>query len=228
VSGATERGRGVLERAYGVYPALVSNIVDPDGLGRVEVALPKSAASSAERVWARLATLMAGPKSGTWFVPSVGDEVLVCFEAGDPRKPYVVGSLWNRTNPPPETIDAAGANDVKAIHSANGITIALDDQDGHEALVLRTPGGQKLTLSDGPPRIKAKDANGNSVVLEPAGITVTAAAKVTVTASEATISAGMLKVDAGMSEFSGVVKCDTLITNSVISASYTPGAGNVM
>jgi hypothetical protein len=50
---------------------------------------------------------------------------------------------------------------------------------------------------------------------------------VTVNASTATISAGMLTVDAGMSKFSGVIKCDTLITNSVVSTSYTPGAGNI-
>lgn len=212
--------------AFGVYAALVSSVEDPEQLGRVEVTLPKSSVSSGGPLWARLATLMAGRKSGTWFVPSVGDEVLVCFEAGDPRRPYVVGSLWNRTNPPPEAMDAA--NGVRAIHSTKGITITLDDRGGEETLVLRTPGGQKLTLSDDPPTVRAEDANGNSVTLEPAGITVAAAGKVTVTASEATISAGLLEVDAGSSEFSGVVKCDTLITNSVVSASYTPGAGNVM
>jgi hypothetical protein len=58
-------------------------------------------------------------------------------------------------------------------------------------------------------------------------VTVTAAAKVTVNASTAEISAGMLTVNAGMSRFSGVVQADTVITNSVVSASYTPGAGNI-
>jgi hypothetical protein len=41
------------------------------------------------------------------------------------------------------------------------------------------------------------------------------------------VSAGMVTVNAGMSKFSGVVQCDTLITNAVISTSYTPGAGNI-
>ncbi len=45
--------------------------------------------------------------------------------------------------------------------------------------------------------------------------------------AQLSISAGMVSVDAGMSRFSGVVQCDTLITNAVVSASYTPGAGNV-
>jgi hypothetical protein len=56
---------------------------------------------------------------------------------------------------------------------------------------------------------------------------VTASAKVTVNASQVAVSAGMVKVDAGMSTFSGVVKCDTLIATTVISSTYTPGAGNI-
>jgi len=72
------------------------------------------------------------------------------------------------------------------------------------------------------------DANGNSVSLGAAGITINAAAKVTINASEVDVSAGLVQVNAGMSRFSGVVQCDSLITQSVVSASYTPGAGNVM
>ena len=57
--------------------------------------------------------------------------------------------------------------------------------------------------------------------------TVTASAKVTINASTVEISAGMVTVNAGMSKFSGVVQADTVISNSVVSASYTPGAGNI-
>jgi hypothetical protein len=73
----------------------------------------------------------------------------------------------------------------------------------------------------------AEDSNGNSIKMETAGVTVTASAKVTINASTVEVSAGMVTVNAGMSRFSGVVQCDTLISNSVISASYTPGAGNI-
>jgi hypothetical protein len=51
---------------------------------------------------------------------------------------------------------------------------------------------------------------------------------VTVSAGTAEVSAGLLTVDAGLTRFAGVVECATLITNSVVSASYTPGAGNQM
>jgi uncharacterized protein involved in type VI secretion and phage assembly len=220
---------GLGGRFYGLYPALVSDVRDPDNQGRVKILLPWAPDPSGARyeAWARLATLMGGPSRGTWFVPDVNDEVLVGFEAGDPRRPYVVGGLWNGSDRPPVTMDGGGRNTKKVIRSRNGVTITLDDTDGQELLQLETPAGQVVTLRDGPGSIEARDSNGNSVKLEASGITVTAAAQVTVNASTAEISASMLTVNAGMSKFSGVVQADTIITNSVVSTSYTPGAGNV-
>lgn len=214
-------------RWYGVHSALVTDVRDPDGRGRVKVRLPGSPDQAGEplEAWARLATLMAGRKSGSWFVPDAGSEVLVAFEAGDPRRPYVVGALWS--SDPPERMDAAGSNYRKVLRSRNGVQVTLDDQDGKEALTLETPGGQRVTLEDGPVSIEITDRHGNSIRLEAGGVTVTAAARVTINASVAEVSAGMLTVNAGMSRFSGVVQADTVIANSVISASYSPGAGNV-
>lgn len=153
--------------------------------------------------------------------------VLVAFEGGDARWPYVVGMLWNGSDKPPETMDGTGKNNSKVIRSRNGVKVTLDDQDGQENLVIETPGGQRITLKDGPGSVEIVDANGNSVKLEAAGIAVTASAKVTVNASLVAVSASLVTVDAGMSRFSGVVQADTVIANSVISASYTPGAGNI-
>ncbi len=220
---------GLGGRWYGVYPALVSDIKDPDGQGRVKVTLPWSpdTGSASYEAWARLATLMGGNNRGSWFVPDVNDEVLIVFEGGDPRRPYVIGGLWNGNDAPPESMDGGGNNYKKVLRSRNGVKITFDDQDGQEQLILETPGGQKVTLKDGPGSVEVVDSNGNSVKLETSGITVTAAAKVTVNASQVAISAGLVTVDAGMSKFSGVVQADTVISNSVVSASYTPGAGNI-
>ena len=216
-------------RWYGVLPALVTDIKDPDNQGRVKVTLPWSPDAQGARYegWARLATLFGGKDRGSWFVPDVDDEVLVAFEHGDPRRPYVLGGLWNGRDAPPESMDGAGQNNKKVLCSRNGVKITLDDQSGQEQLILETPGGQTITLKDGPGQISLEDSNGNSIKLEAAGITITASAKVTIKASQMAVSAGMVTVDAGMSKFSGVVKADTVISNSVISASYTPGAGNI-
>jgi uncharacterized protein involved in type VI secretion and phage assembly len=220
---------GLGGRWYGVYPALVSDVKDPDGQGRVKITLPWSPDTGNGRyeAWARVATLMAGRNRGSWFIPDVDDEVLVGFESGDPRRPYVIGALWNGRDTPPASMDGSGSNFLKVLRSRNGVKLTLDDNDGREQFIVETPGGQKLTMKDGPGSIEIADSNGNSVKLESSGITVTASAKVTINASAVEVSAGMVTVNAGMSKFSGVVQAATVITNSVVSASYTPGAGNI-
>lgn len=214
---------------YGVYPALVTDIKDPDGQGRVKVSLPWSpdTGGASYEAWARLATLMGGNNRGSWIIPDMNDEVLIGFEGGDPRRPYVIGALWNGRDTPPDSMDGAGNNFRKVLRSRNGVKITMDDTDGQEKFIVETPGGQKVTLKDGPGAVQLEDSNGNSIKLETSGITVTASAKVTVNASLMEISASMLTVNAGMSKFSGVVQADTVISNAVISSSYTPGAGNI-
>ena len=220
---------GLGGRWYGVFPALVSDNKDPNGQGRVRITLPWAPDTESGRydVWARLATLMAGDNRGSWFIPDVGDEVLIAFEGGDPARPYAIGALWNGLDRPPEQMDGPGKNFKKVLRSRNGVRVTLDDTDGREQMILETPGGQKITLKDGPGAIEIVDSNGNSIKLEAAGVTVTAAAKLTLNASTVEVSAGMVTVNAGMSKFSGVVQCDTLISNAVVSATYTPGAGNI-
>lgn len=225
---ASRASSGFGGRWYGVHVALVTDIQDPDGQGRVKISLPWSPDTGTEKyeVWARLAAMMAGANRGAWFIPEVDDEVLVAFEAGDARRPYVLGMLWNGSDSPPDSLDGS-TNNRKVICSKNGVKVTLDDSDGQEKFIAETPGGQKVTLKDGPGSIEIADSNGNSIKLEASGITVTASAKVTVNASMLEVSASMVTVNAGMSKFSGVVKADTVISNSVISASYTPGAGNI-
>jgi uncharacterized protein involved in type VI secretion and phage assembly len=156
------------ERAYGVYRATVTDTDDPEGGARVKVRPAEEALAEA---WARVATAQ---------LPAKGEEVVIAYERGDPRQPYVVGSLWSEAGEPP-------------------------------------------TAS----RVALRDTNGNAITLEPGGITIIASAKVSFAGGSAEISVGGLTVSAGMSRFSGVVQADTVITNSVVASSYTPGAGNI-
>jgi uncharacterized protein involved in type VI secretion and phage assembly len=154
-------------RYYGVYPAVVADNQDPDSQGRVKVRLPwspdASAGPGAYEAWARLATAMAGAARGTWFVPETGDEVLVSFQGGDPRWPYVIGALWNGKDDPPESMDAA--NNLRSIVSRAGIRITLDDTDGAVTLTLQTPGGQRVSMADAGSQITIEDSSGNSCEL---------------------------------------------------------------
>jgi len=212
---------GPSQHWYGVYPVIVTDNKDPENQGRLKIVF------EGREIWARLATLMAGDNRGTWLIPDVKDEVLVAFEAGDARRPYVIGALWNSRDRPPESMDSAGNNNRKVLRSRNGVKITLDDQDGQEAFIVETPGAQKLTMKDGPGSILIEDSNGNSIKLESSGMTVTTPSKLTINASIMEVSAGIITVNASTSKFSGVVQCDTLISNSVISSSYSPGAGNI-
>jgi uncharacterized protein involved in type VI secretion and phage assembly len=213
---------------YGVYPAVVRDIADPLQQGRVEVALPWALDTDGEpyHAWARLATLAAGNGRGSWFIPEVDDEVLVTFESGDPSKPYVIGSLWNGRDAPPTSMDAAGQNGVKMLRTRSGLQVSLDDTSGSERLELSTPGGQKLLLADSSNSIEI--TTGDSKVTIKAGqIEIETSGKLVVDANTVELNTSMLTVNAALAKFSGVVQADTLIANSVVSASYTPGAGNI-
>lgn len=213
---------------HGVFPAEVTDLADPEAQGRIRVKLPWAIDSEGGfEAWARMATLFAGNDRGAWFMPDIGDEVLVAFGGGDPRFCYVIGGLWNGSDAPHEEMDSGSENNIKSIRSRNGVKITLDDTSGSESLILETPGGQKMTLRDSAAGVEIEDSNGNTVTMEAAGVSIEASAKVSVSASQVEVSAGMVTVDAGMSRFSGVVQADTVICNSVVSASYTPGAGNI-
>jgi uncharacterized protein involved in type VI secretion and phage assembly len=213
---------------YGGYLAEVVDLDDPQQLARVKVRLLNFDGVDGQDgpVWARVAVPFAGHNRGAFLLPDAGDEVLVVLVNGDPRCPIVVGGLWNGTDTAPEKI-SGGRNQRKVIRSKNGVKVTLEDQDGQEKFVAETPGGQKVTLKDGPGQITIEDSNGNSVKLDTSGVTITATAAVAIKASQVNVSAGIVKVDAGMAQFSSVVQCDTLIATTVVGSTYTPGAGNV-
>jgi uncharacterized protein involved in type VI secretion and phage assembly len=171
---------------------------------------------------------MAGADRGAWFIPEPEDEVLVAFYGGDSSRPVVIGALWNGSDAAPESMDAN--NNIRSITSRADHRLTFDDTDGQAKVVLKTAGGHKLTLDDAAGgTVTLEHSNGAKIKIDTAGtIEITANAQVKVQAPAGMqIDAAMVTVNAAMSKFSGVVKCDTLITNSVVSSSYTPGAGNV-
>ena len=117
---------------------------------------------------------------------------------------------------------------AKALRFRGDLKITLDDEAGHESFTVETPAGQKFVLRDGPNEIEISDTSGNTVTLDAGGITVKSAVKVTITASVVEVNASAVNVNASHTKFAGTIQCDTIISNSVVSASYTPGAGNVL
>jgi uncharacterized protein involved in type VI secretion and phage assembly len=209
------------------YLAEVVSVRDPEGLARVQVRLHgwDGVADQDAPIWARVAVPFAGNDRGAFLIPDVGDEVLVCFVNADPRLPVVVGGLWNgRATPPDSVTDRV---DRWSFTGKAGTRIAIVEENRQPVIEMSTPGGVTATLKDEGSGKLELSAAGCTVTLEASGITLSTGGTVTVEGTRLSVSAGMVSVDAGMSTFSGMVKCDVLQTNSVISSSYTPGAGNI-
>ena len=211
---------------FGAQLAQVVDVQDPDGLGRVRVRLVNfdGVADQDAPIWARVAVPFAGNNRGAFFIPDVGDEVLVNFVNGDPRVPIVVGGLWNGRQTPPESIGRSV--DRWTITGKAGTKIAIIEASAPQ-IVLQTPNGQKVTLDDNANEVTINDMFGNKVTLSSAGIALQAIAKISLNATQIEMTAGTVTVNAATSTFSGFVNCNTLITTSVISSMYTPGAGNI-
>ena len=161
------------KRIYGVLIGVVTNNQDPEKLGRVKVKIPVRECQS-ETYWARVATLMAGNSRGSFFLPEVNDEVLVAFCEGDIRQPYVIGTLWNAQDKPPEE-NADGKNNIRKIKSRSGHEIILNDEKSKEKVTVKSSKGHTILLDDeAGGKINIKDKSGkNSVTIDCASNTIT-------------------------------------------------------
>lgn len=151
-------------RINGVAVGIVTNNQDPDGMGRVKLRFPWLSDSN-ESYWARIATLMAGNDRGSFFLPEVGDEVLVAFEHGDINHPYVVGALWNGVDAPPET-NSDGENNIRKIRSRSGHQITFDDTANQEKVEILTNAGHQIVLDDssGGEKLEIIDKTGSNFI----------------------------------------------------------------
>ena len=142
----------------GVMVGVVTNNKDPDGLGRLRVRLPVRE-SNDDSYWARIATLMGGNGRGTFFLPEVGDEVLLAFDHGNGDYPYVIGGLWNGEDKPPET-NSDGKNNIRKIRSRSGHEILFNDdaETKQEKVVIQTKAGMssRLMIQAAKKRLKSK------------------------------------------------------------------------
>jgi uncharacterized protein involved in type VI secretion and phage assembly len=134
---------GASGQMAGVVTAVVTDINDPDKLGKVKVKypwLPKYKNAELSSHWLRISSPMGGPERGMFFMPEVDDEVLVAFEHGNPNAPFLVGTLWNdKDKIPPSTAEAIASGKVnqRFIRSKSGHLIVLDDTDGKEKITIR-------------------------------------------------------------------------------------------
>lgn len=183
----------------GVYVATVRDNEDPEGMGRVRLEYPWRETSN-ESHWARIAVPMAGADRGTYFLPEVGDEVLVAFENGDVDYPYVLGALWNGADAPPAD-NADGDNDIRRITSRRGHQLTFDDDETAGKVVVETAAGHTIELNDesGNETITIEDTGGNTIAFDGTrgSLSVSGATRLSVEAPTVEISStGNLTIDA--------------------------------
>ncbi|MGE0709558.1 MAG: phage baseplate assembly protein V [Planctomycetota bacterium] len=145
-------------KIHGFVVGLVTNNKDPDKLGRIKVKFPWLS-DDVESWWARVVQPMGGKERGQWWIPEIDDEVLVGFEQGDVRFPYVLGSLYNGKDLPPKCDDITstfggtgydhggyscsgrdfnedGKDDLRFIRSRSGHLLIMDDKSGDERITI--------------------------------------------------------------------------------------------
>lgn len=151
-------------KVHGFVVGLVTNNKDPEKLGRIKVKFPWLS-DEVESWWARVCQPMGGKERGQWWIPEIDDEVLVGFEHGDVRFPYVIGSLYNGVDKPPKADDITsgfggtgydhgsyscsgrdfnedGKNDLRFIRSRSGHLLVFDDKSGEEKITVTDKTGK--------------------------------------------------------------------------------------
>ncbi|RAV30772.1 type VI secretion system Vgr family protein [Sinomicrobium soli] len=144
-------------------PAIVTDNNDPKGLGRVKVKFHWDY----ESPWIRMVQPHGGGSKGFYFIPEVGEEVLVAFEGGNAEKPYVAGTMYNGSQ---VSGYATENNDLKVIHSRSGTKIKMNDAEG--SIFIEDPSGNTWFM----------DGQGNIEVTAPKNVSIRAGEHMTLTA----------------------------------------------
>jgi type VI secretion system secreted protein VgrG len=163
---------------------------DPDGLGRAKVAF-YWAGGNMKSDWMRLIQPHAGAGKGFYFVPEVGEEVLVGFEGGSAERPYIMGTNYNGSES--SGYNTSG-NDQKVIHTRSGTKMIFNDAEG--SVFIEDPSGNTWKM----------DGQGNIDVTAPKNFTVNAGENITFTAGQNINSTASLNI----SESAGVDKSTTV------------------
>ncbi len=138
------------DKIQGVVIGIVVDNKHPEGEYRVKVKFPWIKESDSKYTdspdkedflsnWARIATFMGGPDRGSFWLPEVDDEVLVAFEHGDIRRPFVLAALWNGKD---KTIhdneSQGGENNWRTIRSRSGHVLQFYDKEGEDKIIMQT------------------------------------------------------------------------------------------
>ncbi|AWG26039.1 type VI secretion system Vgr family protein [Flavobacterium kingsejongi] len=157
-------------------PATIISNDDPEGLGRVKVAFSWQKNSGANTPWIRMINPHSGGGKGFYFVPEIGEEVLVAFEGGNAEKPFVLGGMYNGSA---SSSYHTSGNDQKVIHTRSGTKMIFNDAAG------------SVFIEDSSGNTWMMDGQGNISVNAPKNFKLTAGENINISAGKnVTINAG--------------------------------------
>jgi phage baseplate assembly protein gpV len=223
-------------RLTGVVVGIVTNNKDPENMGRVKVKVP-DLADTVESAWARVAMVGAGASRGVFFLPEINDEVLVTFEAGDTRRPLVLGGLYGGKTKSPLTSDqavAASAVSKRQIVSRLGHVIELSDgeQPAEKHVQLKNADGQlirvgsdKVTVDSAGKPIEILGASGSSIKVDASGAVTIEGSKITLKSASGPVQVEGTQVTV---KGSGPVSVESQATTTVKGSMTSVSASGVL
>ncbi|MBC8054183.1 MAG: type VI secretion system tip protein VgrG [Sphingobacteriaceae bacterium] len=213
---------GLLPGARGLFNGTVKQMAqDPDSQYRILVNVPLFDANGAG-IWARLTNFYSTNGAGVFFLPEVGDEVVLGFLNEDPRYPIILGSMYSSTKLKPFTgLDPQDSNALKAIVSKSGIYIQFDDEN--KVLTMTTPGKNTIIFSDKDKKISILDENSNTIVMSDSGIAMNSNKDINITANQNLVLNGAQGVQIKSS--GGDVQLNGLNIKETASMQYSAEGG---
>jgi uncharacterized protein involved in type VI secretion and phage assembly len=148
-------------RFFGKYRGLVTNVDDPENLGRIQAKVPEIYQDTVSP-WALPCVPFAGSDHGFLVLPEVGDGVWFEFEGGNPSHPIWTGFWWGNGE-----IPQPGSKDVRVLINSSGQKIIMDEQNNK--IQILHPSGGEFTITDTDITIKT---GSSKIVLSASGVSI--------------------------------------------------------
>src|SRR5262245_47365842 len=180
---------------------------------------------------ARMMMPNAGDKRGMYWMPEIGDEVVVGFEGGDSNAPIVLGALFNSESPTPEQAKPSNENNIRTLVSRTGHEVTFDDSPSAGKVTVKTKGGLCLELDEAPPgKITMETPKGISIEMDDATGTLTLKAPTAIVLESASLvlSVGGMSVAPGTTPGTGTFNITAPGAISLTAAAITLTTTGVM
>ena len=137
-----------MSQYFGKYRGKVTNNLDPNNLGRIQVSVP-AVFGDFTLNWAMPCVPYAGAQNGFYAIPPVDSNVWVEFEAGDPERPIWTGCFWGLGEVPTKALATPAAIDHVVLQTPGPTLLLLSDMPGPTGgIVLSISTGAKITVND--------------------------------------------------------------------------------